>query len=53
MPKSSEINIKYTVKERNVNKNNNNKSKDDDDPINKLQNIQKYIKGILNEYKDK
>ena len=25
----------------------------EDDPLNKLQNIPKYIKGILNEYKEK
>ena len=54
-PKSSEIKIKYTVKtrEKNNNKNNFKSKEDDDDPIYKLQNIQKYIKGILNEYKDK
>ena len=51
-PKSSEIKIKYSVKERKKNKNEF-KSKDDDDPIFKLQDIQKYIKGILKEYKDK
>ena len=50
-PKSSEVKIKYTVKERNKNNFKSNQEEDDDNPIYKLQNIQKYIKGILNEYK--
>ena len=45
-PKSSEIKIKYSVKERNKNVYKSNQE-DDDNPIYKLQNIQKYIKGIL------
>ena len=54
--KSSEVKIKYSVKERKMNNNIKKSSKMDnteDDPLNKLQNIQKYIKGILNEYKEK
>ena len=53
--KSSEVKIKYTIKER---KNNSNKKleqiineNNDDDPVNKLKNIQSYIKGIISEYK--
>ena len=49
-PKSSEIKIKYSVKERNKNVYKSNQE-DDDNPIYKLQSIQKYIKGILKEYK--
>ena len=55
-PKSSEIKIRYAVKERknnNFRKTNKNENDREDDPINKLQNIQQYIKGILNEYKAK
>ena len=54
-PKSSEIKIKYTVKERKMNNNIKKNDKNEnlnDDPINKLQNIQNYIKDILHEYKD-
>ena len=55
-PKSSEVKIKYTIKERKQSYNNKKSEKIEngaDDPINKLQNIQNYIKGILNEYKQK
>ena len=55
--KSSEVKIKYAVKERKVNNNVKRQIKEsdigEDDPINKLQNIQKYIRGILDEYKEK
>ena len=55
--KSSEVKIKYAVKERKVNNNIKKQIKEsdigEDDPINKLQNIQKYIRGILDEYKEK
>jgi hypothetical protein len=52
-PKSSEVKIKYTIKERKQSYNNKKTENAADDPINKLQNIQNYIKGILNEYKQK
>ena len=52
-PKSSEVKIKYTIKERKQSYNNKKSENGADDPINKLQNIQNYIKGILNEYKQK
>jgi hypothetical protein len=52
-PKSSEVKIKYTIKDRKQSYNNKKSENGADDPINKLQNIQNYIKGILNEYKQK
>ena len=56
-PKSSEVKIKYAVKERKMSYNNKfskkNESENENDPINKLQNIQNYIKDILHEYKGK
>ncbi len=55
--KSSEVKIKYAVKERKPNNNIKKSIRDadlvEDDPLNKLQNIQKYIRGILDEYKQK
>jgi len=57
--KSSETKIKYNIKERKKSQNQYKKKFDeiendqDQDPINKLQNIQKFIKGILHDFKDK
>ena len=57
--KSSEIKIKYNIKDRKKSQNHYKKKFDeiendqDQDPINKLQNIQKFIKGILHDFKDK
>ena len=57
--KSSETKIKYNIKDRKKSQNLYKKKFDEiendqeQDPINKLQNIQKFIKGILHDFKDK
>ena len=57
--KSSETKIKYNIKDRRKSQNHYKKKFDEiendheQDPINKLQNIQKFIKGILHDFKDK
>jgi len=56
--KSSETKIKYNIKDKKKSQNHYKKKFDEiendqeQDPINKLQNIQKFIKGILHDFKD-
>ena len=57
--KSSEAKIKYNIKDRKKSQNHYKKkfeeieNDQEQDPLNKLQNIQKFIKGILHDFKDK
>ena len=57
--KSSETKIKYNIKDRKKSQNHYKKkfeeieNDQEQDPLNKLQNIQKFIKGILHDFKDK